>query len=268
MTYSKLWLATIAISFMVGAPSALADEHRNASKSEAVGVGTGAVIGGAVGGPVGAIIGAAIGGHYGHTVNESNEQMARADDALDQLASSRRQLDQTLTEQERLDLELLAAHDELDALNARIETLFVERALVDGLQFDVHFDTDQSTLSDDDRQRLVRLSALIKALPDAEIAVHGFADSRGDDAHNEVLSMDRAYTVADTLNALGIPGEQISTAASGESQATYSGENTDAYSHDRRVSIRLDIPEKTNVDVKTIAEKRLSSVAERTTGGQ
>ena len=239
-----LILACTITSIVAGAPFAHATDHARtkASKSEVAGVGAGVAIGAAVGGPVGAIIGAAIGGHYGDTRHQAQamQQLARASQA--ELDANRLALQDSMSEQGRLDLELLSAQSELDSLTQKIERLFVERALVDGIQFDVHFDTDDAALTESDRARLARLSQLLKAVPEAEVALHGFADSRGHVEHNETLSLDRAYSVADTLNALGVAQNQIKTYALGESQATYAGDDADGYSHDRRVSIRLQIP--------------------------
>ncbi len=244
MKFSTTALAGTLAIILSASPVAQATDHaiNSASKSEAVGVGAGVVIGAAVGGPVGAIIGAALGGHYGDTRHQSNVYEKQALTALDDLQNSRAELLESMTEQERLDFELVAAQNELDALTHKIDRLFVERALVHGLQFDVHFDTDDIALDEPDRNRLLRLSQLLKAVPEAEVELHGFADLRGDEDYNEALSLDRAYTVADSLNALGVAQSQIKTYAMGESHSTDRGEDVEAYSHDRRVSIRLQLP--------------------------
>ncbi len=249
MTFSKT-LTVMALSCAVAStPIALATDHadvdpsRGASKSEVVGVGTGAIIGAAVGGPVGAILGAAIGGHYGDTHNEAKTQKRIASTRYSELESSRLRLKRSITAQAQLDRDLLDAQEELEALTDRIETLFVERALVDGLQFDVHFDTDDAVLADTDRAQLSRLSELLQALPEAQVELYGFADTRGQEDHNETLSLDRAYSVADTLNGLGVAQSQIKTYALGESKSSYTGNDPDGYAHDRRVSIRLQLPE-------------------------
>lgn len=259
MTFSQIQLkkpviAGLAAGLLVLSPAAAATDHASvsASKSEAVGVGAGAVIGGAVGGPVGAIIGAAIGGHYGDTHHQSKTREAQVARSESDLVRSKGQLKRALTEQARLDSELLQAQDELDALIAEIDALFVERALVDGLQFDVHFDTDDSALADADQNRLLRLSELLKAVPEAEVELHGFADARGNAAYNEELSLDRAHTVADSLAALGVPLGQIRTFAQGESQAIDRGSDIESYSHDRRVSIQLQLP--ISPEVRTLGD--------------
>ncbi|MFK8028678.1 MAG: OmpA family protein [Gammaproteobacteria bacterium] len=244
VTFKQSVLTCAVACALALSPTVSATDHARtgASKSEVAGVSTGAVIGGVLGGPVGVILGAAIGGHYGDTRHQAKTNQKLARESLSSLDSTRNRLKAALAEQERLDVELLEASEEVYALNQEMEQLFVERALVDGLQFDVHFDTDEVVLGDLDQTRLATLSELLKSLPEAEVALHGFADSRGGRTYNEVLSQDRAYAVADTLSALGVATAQIKTYAFGESQSTYAGDNVDSYSHDRRVSIRLSLP--------------------------
>ncbi len=245
MKLSTSVLAGAIACVLSTAPVALATDHavNSASKSEMMGVGTGAALGAAVGGPVGAILGAAIGGHYGDTRHQSRTHEKQARLTQDNLENSRARLLESMTEQERLDFALTLAQNELDTLAHKIDQMFVKRALVDGLQFDVHFDTDSVALDEPDRNRLYRLSHLLKAVPEAEVEVRGFADTRGGAEYNEALSLDRAHTVADTLNALGVAQNQIKTYALGESRSTDRGDDVDAYSHDRRVSIRLQLPQ-------------------------
>ena len=248
MKYSRTLLMGALTCVVAGAPFANATDHSRpqssakASKSEVVGVGAGVAIGAAVGGPVGAILGAAIGGHYGDTRHEAKTHKRLASLTQSELETSRLKLGESMSAQARLDDELLDAQDELDTLTQKIEQLFVERAVVDGLQFDVHFDTDDVALADADRAQLARLSQLLQALPEAEVALYGFADTRGETEHNETLSLDRAYSVADTLNGLGVAQRQIKTYALGESKSSYTGDDVDTYAHDRRVSIRLQLP--------------------------
>lgn len=245
MTITK-WVSTGAVACLLAfSPQVLATDHarNSSSKSEAVGVGAGALVGGVVGGPVGAILGAAIGGHYGDTRHQAKANESLALDTQSRLETSQTRLKRAMTEQERLDLELLLAEEELVALNQKIDQLFVERAVVNGLKFDVHFDTDGAAIGQTDQQRLMRLSELLKAVPEAQVELHGFADARGSSEYNEVLSLDRAHTVADTLSALGVDALQIKTFAQGESQASYRGDDIEAYSHDRRVSIQLKLPQ-------------------------
>ena len=171
MKISTSVLAGAIACVLTTSPVALATDHavNRASKNEVVGVGAGAAIGAAVGGPVGAILGAAIGGHYGDTRHQSRAHERQALLTLDDLEDSRARLLESMTGQERLDFELTTAQNELDLLTQKIDQLFVERALVDGLQFDVHFDTDGVALDEPDRNRLQRLSHLLKAVPEAEV---------------------------------------------------------------------------------------------------
>ncbi|NNF16748.1 MAG: OmpA family protein [Gammaproteobacteria bacterium] len=221
-----------------------------ASKREIAGFSSGALVGGSVGGPVGLIIGAAIGAHYGHTL-EDTRRKARENQALNASYQSTHEKYEHSSEQLRRVEHLLATTTEqVNSLNAEIDQLFVERALISQLEFDVHFETDDAELIEKDLHRLRVLADLLKRLPEARVALRGHSDVRGTDEYNDTLSLDRAYAVADALSAYGVDDKRINAYALGESAPLAIDGEVDTYSRDRRVNIQIELGEPQGADDK------------------
>ncbi len=74
---------------------------------------------------------------------------------------------------------------------------------------DVHFATDQATLTPDGQATLERAAAIMKQNPQVHLRLEGYTDSTGTDPHNQSLSVRRANTVAQYLKAQGIDGSRL-----------------------------------------------------------
>lgn len=198
----------------------------NPSKEESIGVGTGAVIGAAAGGPVGFIIGAAVGAKIGDSFHRKNSQ-------IDTLSAS---LTRSEDEVRRLGSDIDALDSELQRMQgiARPEVVSLLQA---GIEMDLLFRTDESTLADGTEGRLDSLAQTLASMPDIRIRLDGFADERGDETYNHELSGKRVEYVRSRLLAAGVDPSRIGSAAHGESPA---GEPTaDSYALERRVSLTL-----------------------------
>ena len=73
----------------------------------------------------------------------------------------------------------------------------------------VHFATDQATLTPEGQATLDKAAEALKANPNAHMRLEGYTDSTGTDPHNQTLSQQRAYTVANYLKAKGIDGNRL-----------------------------------------------------------
>jgi len=216
-------LTVITITAILATGPALADQ---ASKEENVGVGTGAIIGGIAGGPVGFIVGAAIGAKIGDTMHHKNEEIdslsASLDDSRDQVA---------------------LLHDDIDSLGAqleRTEQLAQPEAvslLQAGIAMDLLFRTDEHTLADTTGARLAELAGMLSTMPDIQIQLDGFADERGDEDYNLVLSQKRVEFVREQLVAAGIEPSRIHVAAHGEAPAQ--DDTPDSFALERRVNMTV-----------------------------
>lgn len=204
-----------------------------ASKEESAGVGTGAVIGGALGGPLGVIIGAAIGGKLGDEFHRKNEAVdslsASLDDASGSVDALQRDINLLNGEIQAMDGELMEARE-----MAKPEVLALLQA---GIEMDLLFRTDEYVLSRSTGGRLGQLAATIAGNPDIQIRLDGFADERGDETYNQELSVRRVEHVRDLLVSYGIPSENITVSAHGESPAVDA--TVDSYALERRVSLTL-----------------------------
>ena len=73
----------------------------------------------------------------------------------------------------------------------------------------VHFDTDKATLTPDGQATLDKAADAMKNDPSVHLRLEGYTDSTGTDPHNQTLSQQRAYTVANYLKAKGIDGNRL-----------------------------------------------------------
>jgi cytochrome c oxidase subunit II len=79
----------------------------------------------------------------------------------------------------------------------------------EGLPLSVLFATGKSALDGDAQKVLGKALAMLKAKPDAKIALSGYVDASGSAAKNAELAKQRAFAVRDALTKGGIPAERI-----------------------------------------------------------
>ena len=223
-------ITTLSLIALCAASPAFAEP---ASRTENIGVGSGALIGAVAGGPVGLVIGAAIGAKVGDKFHRKNVEIDNLDAALD---SSR--LDVVA-----LQGEVGVLNDNLDALSAQLEQIrSIDRpALVNlmqaGIAMDLLFRTDEHVLADTTGARLAELAGSVASMPDIRVQLDGFADERGDADYNLGLSQKRVEFVGEQLIAAGIEPSRIRIAAHGETPAQ--DDSIDSYALERRVSLKL-----------------------------
>lgn len=220
-TITAIIIAALALVFTT-APAHAA----RSSKEEAIGIGSGAVIGAAAGGPVGFFIGAALGAKLGDTWHGKNTELAELQTSL---ASSRGSIT-------RLEIDIDTLSAELERLRdvARPELVNLMQA---GIAMDLLFRTDETVLADDLDSRLMRLAGTLASMPEIRIQLDGFADERGDEKYNFGLSEKRVDFVRTRLVTAGVAPERIAASAHGESTAA--DDSIDSLALERRVSVRL-----------------------------
>jgi outer membrane protein OmpA-like peptidoglycan-associated protein len=224
-----VWTITV-MSLVAVAPMAHATKS---SKEEAVGIGTGGVIGAIAGGPVGFIVGAAIGAKLGDTLHKKDDQISTLSSSLD---SSRA----TVSD---LEHDVRTLSDDMDTVNAELTKLQglakpeLVALLQAGIAMDLLFRTDEHTLADTTGGRLAELAGTLATMPDIRVQLDGFADERGDADYNQRLSEMRVEFVRDQLVSAGIDTARINFAAHGEAPAQ--DETADSFALERRVSLTL-----------------------------
>lgn len=73
----------------------------------------------------------------------------------------------------------------------------------------VYFERNRSRLSLDAQANLQRIAQVLKAHPDVQMAVEGYADDTGSTARNQRLSQQRAQRVAEALEAAGVAPQRM-----------------------------------------------------------
>lgn len=91
-----------------------------------------------------------------------------------------------------------------------------QQAIAINLPADVLFDFDRAELRPDAEQPIARAAELVQSYPRAPLAVVGHTDSKGSDEYNQALSLRRAQTVAQALQA--ITGRTPSASGLGETE--------------------------------------------------
>ncbi len=217
-------IAITATVAMLAAVPSFAETRTN--KHEAIGVGSGAIVGAFAGGPIGFVVGAAIGAKVGNTMHEKSER-------IDTLQGSLTTSNETVA---RLAEDIDTLNGEVERLQtvARPELVALMQA---GIAMDLLFRTDEAVLADDTGDRLAQLAGTLASMPDVYIQLDGFADERGDADYNFSLSERRVQYIRDQFVAAGIDPERINVTAHGESVAADA--TLDSYALERRVSVTL-----------------------------
>mgnify|MGYP006277032155 CR=1 FL=1 len=105
---------------------------------------------------------------------------------------------------------------------------------------DVNFDFNKRTLNKRGKERAREVAALIKRQGPVDVVLEGNADSRGTEAYNQKLGLERAEAVKAELSRLGVSGERMSTVSFGESRPLFTEKEEWAYAANRRVAVRID----------------------------
>ena len=219
---SKLRAGVLGIALAGGAtvwPAyACADEPGEGSKQSDIGAVTGLAVGAAAGGPIGAVLGAAAGALLGDRYHRQAQSSAALAADLD--------------------------HSEAELTQAQAHGAQLDQTLqqTDELGLDVSFRTDDDSLSTRAMPPLLKLGALVAAMPQARVRIAGYADPRGSQAYNSELSLRRAQGVAAVLMSAGVARERILIEAHGKTESSSADGDLDGYAFDRRVTVRLELP--------------------------
>lgn len=200
-------------------------------KEPLIGFGAGATVGAIVGGPVGAMAGGIIGIFIGKIEGDKDELSKQQSEISNQQQTIIALQDKT------------ADYDTLVASNQVLETKLTRLAQqrIDSLlALSVQFRTGSSKIEPHFAEQLVELAEVLKQQPQIHLDLNGFADQRGDDQHNLLLSKQRAQNVAEFLVEQGISESRLSTHGFGESQSIAKQNSEDSVESnvfDRRVTV-------------------------------
>ena len=110
------------------------------------------------------------------------------------------------------------------------------------LQLKIKFDTGSDTLTTSDEENLAALSEILHDDSTLNVRLDGYTDPRGTDEYNNVLSLERAKSVAAILEDYGINPERIDINGHGSKHVPNLLSATD-YTEYRRVDIETYTPE-------------------------
>ena len=211
------------------------EEKSRAAKHEAIGLGSGAVIGAAAGGPVGFVLGAAFGGWVGDRFERERTARLEAEEKYAEARAEADKLENLLARNERQLAEIAARLESERRAHAR--------TLEEALNLQVYFRTESADVDAGAAEHLARIGELVRSIDGAVVLLEGHADPRGDEEYNLALSQARAESVRQVFVDAGVPEDRIAITAEGEAKSTASVDDLDALALDRRVSIRIVGPE-------------------------
>lgn len=107
------------------------------------------------------------------------------------------------------------------------------------LQEDVLFRTDSAELRPGAIDRLRTLADYLRDNPGVRVAIDGFTDSRGSDAHNQDLSERRAASVRDAFDQMGVTQARFRVRGHGEADPVATNATADGMRRNRRVEVTL-----------------------------
>ncbi|MFT7558456.1 MAG: outer membrane protein OmpA-like peptidoglycan-associated protein [Flavobacteriales bacterium] len=216
MNLLKTTSVMILSSCLIAAP-ALADKRDNAVAAKGAGKITGtAILGGIAGGPIGFFVGAILGTRMADQGKEK------------------------LTQERNLEMNIATVSVLKTELEHRsVEIANLEKLIDEKMQLQVYFNTGQDTLSLEDKSNLESLSDFLKDNDELHITIDGHADPRGTDEYNNLLSQERANSVASTLIEQGIDGERIAAKGYGSRFSSATTGNLRAYAGERKVKIEV-----------------------------
>ena len=107
------------------------------------------------------------------------------------------------------------------------------------LQEDVLFATDSDRLRPGAIEKLRPLAGYLRDNPGVRVAIDGFTDSRGTDAHNQDLSERRAASVRAAFDEMGVTRARFSVVGHGERDPVASNATAAGMRQNRRVEVTL-----------------------------
>jgi outer membrane protein OmpA-like peptidoglycan-associated protein len=116
-------------------------------------------------------------------------------------------------------------------------TKYYDRIMEDGkiIASGIRFDPGQATLKPESMGIINEMVELMNDHPDLKISIEGHTDSDGEESANQLLSEERAITVMNTMETLGISPDRLSTKGFGESKPVDTNSSAEGKANNRRV---------------------------------
>jgi len=106
-----------------------------------------------------------------------------------------------------------------------------------GFSADIYFQYDESSLSDEARDKLAKDADLLKNQPQFQLTVEGHCDERGTNEYNLALGERRANAVRDYMGSLGVNPTRLRTISYGEERPVCTQHEESCWSQNRRAHL-------------------------------
>ncbi len=103
----------------------------------------------------------------------------------------------------------------------------------------VYFDVDKATIKPQSYKQLDELVELMKLKKGMEIEIAGHTDNTGSEAHNKVLSQERAEAIKKYLVKKGINPKRIKAVGYGASEPIATNDTPEGRAKNRRIEVRV-----------------------------
>jgi outer membrane protein OmpA-like peptidoglycan-associated protein len=104
---------------------------------------------------------------------------------------------------------------------------------------DTNFDFNKRSLNSAGKEKVRVAADVLRREGFLKVVLEGHTDSRGSEAYNQKLGLDRAEAVRNELVAQGIPVDTVSTISFGETRPLFTEKEDWAYAANRRVHVRV-----------------------------
>lgn len=122
-------------------------------------------------------------------------------------------------------------------------TMYVESPSASGsnvFTFDrIAFMPGSSSLTQDSKEQIDNVAAIMRAYPSAHVTVGGHTDNSGSSAANMELSKARAESVADALTRNGVSADRVESEGFGDSRPVADNSSEDGRLQNRRVTLEV-----------------------------
>ncbi len=189
---------------LVGALTSCATPGKNTAIGAGGGAAVGAGTGALIGGEKGALIGAGAGALVGGVIGNYLDKQAQQ---LKKVAETRRTADGILV----------------------------------SLRNDLLFETGSALPKSEAKEQLTQLGKILAQYPKDRIVVSGYTDNAGTEKFNQLLSRQRAQSIADVLKDQGVKPEQLDIEGKGESLPIASNKTAAGRAKNRRVELKIDM---------------------------
>ena len=101
----------------------------------------------------------------------------------------------------------------------------------------INFDTDKATLKPDGKTAVDEITKVLKTDSNLKLAINGYTDNSGNNAHNIQLSKDRATAVLNAITTSGIDKSRLSAEGFGSKNPIANNSSEEGKAQNRRVEL-------------------------------